>query len=333
MTFKSWVLVVASLCSLLTVAGCAVNPVTGQQQLMLLSEQDEFRLGSQTDQSVIEQYGVYGDAVLQNYLQGIGRSMAQISHRPGLDWQFKVMDSPVVNAFAAPGGYVYVTRGLLAAVNNEAELAGVLGHEIGHVTARHSAQQYSKMMLANIGLGLGEQIMGGYGDLLGPIMKTGAGLLFLKFSRDDEREADAIGVEYASRSGYDAGRMADFFITLQNQPSTNGEQGERLPEFFSTHPNPLNREASVRAMAASWQSRLPGQKFLVNRQYFLNRIDGLVYGEDPRKGFREENWYYLPQFRVQLPIPAQWELQREGNNLQLSHPDRKHMQCYGEDGV
>jgi len=324
MTFKGFVpVVVVLLCSLLSAAGCAVNPVTGQQQLMLLSEQDESRLGSQTDQSVIEQYGVYEDAGLQNYLQGMGRSMASISHRPGLDWQFKVMDSPVVNAFAAPGGYVYVTRGLLAAVNNEAELAGILGHEIGHVTARHSAQQYSKMMLANIGLGLGQQFLGGYGDMLGPIMEAGAGLLFLKFSRDDEREADALGVEYASRSGYDAGRMADFFITLQSQPTANGEQGARLPEFFSTHPNPANREANVRTMAASWQSQLPGQKFLVNKDSFLNRIDGLVYGEDPRMGFREGDWYYVPQFRVQLPIPAQWKLEREGNNLQLSHPDRK----------
>jgi len=323
MTCKGFVLQGLVLCGLLLAAGCAVNPVTGQQQLMLLSEQDESRLGSQTDQSVIEQYGVYQDAGLQGYLQGIGQPMARISHRPDLDWKFKVMDSPVVNAFAAPGGYIYVTRGLLAAVNNEAELAGILGHEIGHVTARHSAQQYSKMMLANIGLGLGQQFMGGYGDMLGPIMEAGAGLLFLKFSRDDEREADALGVEYASRSGYDAGRMADFFITLRNQPSANREQGARLPEFFSTHPNPVNREANVRAMAANWQSRLPGQKFLVNRKPFLAEIDGLVYGEDPRKGFREGGWYYLPQFRVQLPIPAQWKLEREGNNLQLTHPDRK----------
>ena len=323
MTFKGFVLQGLVLCGLLSAVGCAVNPVTGQQQLMLLSEQDESRLGSQTDQSVIEQYGVYQDAGLQNYLQGMGQSIARISHRPSLDWQFKVMDSPVVNAFAAPGGYIYVTRGLLAAVNDEAELAGILGHEIGHVTARHSAQQYSKMMLANIGLGLGQQFMGGYGDMLGPIMEAGAGLLFLKFSRDDEREADALGVEYASRSGYDAGRMADFFITLQNQPSDNGEQGARLPEFFSTHPNPVNREANVRTMATSWQSRLPGQKFLVNRQPLLSQIDGLVYGEDPRKGFREGDWYYLPQFRVQLPIPAHWKLEQEGNNLQLTHPDRK----------
>lgn len=323
MPFKCFAALLIILFGLLLTAGCAVNPVTGQQQLMLLSEQDEFRLGSQTDQAVIDQYGVYLDDGLQNYLQGMGRSMAVISHRPGLTWQFKVMDSPVVNAFAAPGGYVYVTRGLLAAINNEAELAGVLGHEIGHVTARHSAQRYSNMMLANIGLSIGQEFMAGYGDMLGTVLQTGAGLLFLKFSRDDEREADALGVEYASRSGYDARRMADFFVTLRTQPSAGGEQGTRLPEFFSTHPSPANRESNVRAMATTWQSRLPGQNFLVNRQAYLKEIDGLVYGDDPRKGFREGNWYYLPQFRVQIPIPAQWQFEQEGHNLQLSHPDRK----------
>lgn len=323
MPVKYFTALVMVLFSLLFAAGCAVNPVTGQQQLMLLSEQDEFKLGSQTDQAVIDQYGVYLDDGLQSYLQRMGRSMADISHRPGLAWQFKVMDSPVLNAFAAPGGYIYVTRGLLAAINNEAELAGILGHEIGHVTARHSAQRYSNMMLANIGLSLGQEFMGGYGDMLGTVLETGAGLLFLKFSRDDEREADALGVEYASRSGYDARRMADFFITLRTQPSANGEQRARLPEFFSTHPSPANRESNVRAMAASWQSRLPGKNFLVNRQAYLSEIDGLVYGEDPRKGFREGNWYYLPQFRVKIPIPAQWQFEQEGNNLQLSHPDRK----------
>lgn len=323
MASKSFTPLIMVLFILLLAAGCAVNPVTGQQQLMLLSEQDEFRLGSQTDQAVIDQYGVYQDDRLQNYLQGIGQSMARISHRPSLEWQFKVMDSPVVNAFAAPGGYIYVTRGLLAAINNEAELAGVLGHEIGHVTARHSAQRYSNMMLANIGLSLGQEFMGGYGDMLGTVLETGAGLLFLKFSRDDEREADALGVEYASRSGYDARRMADFFITLRNQPSASGEQGARLPEFFSTHPNPANRESNVSAMAATWQSRLGGQNFLVNRQAFLQQIDGLVYGEDPRKGFREGNWYYLPQYQVKIPIPVQWKFEHEGNNLQISHPERK----------
>jgi predicted Zn-dependent protease len=310
-------------------SGCAVNPVTGQQQLMLISEQEESQMGRTTDQSVIEQYGVYDDSSLQKYLQTMGQGIAHNSHRPDLDWQFKVMDSPVVNAFAAPGGYVYVTRGLLAAINNEAELAGVLGHEIGHVTARHSAQQYSNMILANLGLSVGQGLLGAYGDMLGPIVETGASLLFLKFSRDDERESDALGVEYATRAGYDARYMADFFVSLERQPAEGNQQAARLPEFLSTHPNPINREATVRELATQWQARTPGQVFRVNRVQLLNQVDGLVYGEDPRKGYREGEWYYLPQYRRKLPIPRGWKLAREGNNLQMSHPQGKAVSILG----
>jgi predicted Zn-dependent protease len=233
------------------------------------------------------------------------------------------MDTSVVNAFAAPGGYIYVTRGLLAAVNNKAELAGVLGHEIGHVTARHSAQKYSKMMLANLGLNLGQSLLNDNSDLLGTVLESGVGLLFLKFSRDDERQADALGVEYATLAGYDAGRMADFFITWQRQPGSDGQQAARLPDFFSTHPNPVNREVTVRTMAKNWQAKAPGHKFRVNRKAFLREIDGLVYGEYPRQGFRDGDWYYLPQYKVKLPIQTGWELDREGNDLQMSHPQGK----------
>jgi hypothetical protein len=181
----------------LALAGCAVNPVTGEQQIMLLSEHDESQLGRQTDQSVIDQYGLYDDAGLQRYLQTIGQTMGRNSHRPSLDWQFKVMDSPVLNAFAAPGGYIYVTRGLLASINNEAELAGVLGHEIGHVTARHSAQQYSNKMLADLGLGLGKSLLGGYGDLLAPILETGVMMSGnqMPWVSNMQREPDTILIE------------------------------------------------------------------------------------------------------------------------------------------
>lgn len=304
-------------------AGCAVNPVTGQQELMLLSEQDESQLGLKTDRSVSEQYGIYADRQLQDYIQSLGGAMARASHRPGLPWQFKVMDSEIINAFAAPGGYIYVTRGLLAAVNNEAELVGVLGHEIGHVTARHSAQQYSKSMLANVGLQLGQVLAGSYGDMLGPALQSGAGLLFLKFGRDDEREADALGVDYATRAGYDAARTADFFVTLQRQATVDGGDGQRLPDFFSSHPNPVDREQTVRSLAYSIQAKSPGKAFLTNRDAYLRRIDGLVFGKDPRQGFRDGDWYFLPQHRVKLPIPAQWKFEREGNSLQMAHPQGK----------
>ncbi|PLX72851.1 MAG: peptidase M48 [Desulfuromonas sp.] len=317
--------ILVSLCCfmLAVVSGCAVNPVTGQQELMLLSEPQERQMGGQTDQAVIEQYGLYPDTPLNSYIEGLGQPMARLSHRPELGWSFKVMDTPVVNAFAAPGGYIYVTRGLLAAVNDEAELAGVLGHEIGHVTARHSARKYSQMMLTNLGVGLGISLAGDYGELLGPLLQAGTGLLFLKFSRDDERQADALGVEYASKAGFDAGKLADFFTSLERMSSLDGGDGGRLPEFFSTHPNPVNRQASVREMAARWQAERPGQAVRVNRDGYLQRIDGMVYGDDPRQGFLEGDWFYLPELGVQFRVPADWNFAREGQQIQMASPDQK----------
>lgn len=309
--------------------GCALNPVTGRSELMLLSEQDERRMGVQTRQSVIEEYGVYDDAALHGYVNGIAQPLARVSHRPALDWQFQVMDSPVVNAFAAPGGYVFITRGLLAAVNDEAELAGVLAHEIGHVTARHSARNYSQSLLAGLGLQLGTALTGSYGQVLGPLLEAGTGLLFLKYSRDDEREADALGVEYAARAGYDTNRMADFFTTLQRQAVLAGEPSSGLPEWFSTHPSHVDREAAVRALTTQWRSRLPGQSYRANREDFLARIDGLVYGEDPRQGFREGDWFYLPRHQVQFRIPAQWAFQREGSQARMTHPQKSGVILFG----
>ncbi|NJC89314.1 MAG: hypothetical protein FIB02_12425 [Desulfuromonas sp.] len=314
---------------LIGLCGCAVNPVTGQNELMLVSEQEERQLGLQTRQSVDEEYGVYEDAALQSYVSGVARPLTQVSHRPALDWQFQVMDSPVVNAFAAPGGYVFVTRGLLAAINDEAELAGVLAHEIGHVTARHSARQMSQSMLAGLGVQLGTVLAGSYGEVLGPLLEAGTGLLFLKYSRDDERQADALGVEYASKGGYDTKRMADFFTTLQKQETLEGEKGGGLPEWFSTHPSPVDREAAVRSQTAQWQTRLPRQNYRTNREAFLARVDGLIYGEDPRQGFREGDWFYLPQAQVQFRIPGQWSFSREGSQVQMTHPQKAGVILFG----
>ncbi len=314
---------------LLVGSGCAVNPVTGQSELMLLSEQDEQHLGRQTEQSVVDEYGVYRDATLQSYLSGIAQPLARLSHRPNLAWQFQIMDSPVINAFAAPGGYIFVTRGLLAAVNDEAELAGVLAHEIGHVTARHSARNYSQSLLAGLGLQLGTALAGNYGEVLGPLLEVGTGLLFLKYSRDDERQADALGVEYATKGGYDANRMADFFVTLQRQETLAGERGGGLPEWFSTHPSPVDREAAVRAQTAQWRSKLPGQSYRVNRDVYLDRIDGLVYGEDPRQGFREGELFCLPQYQLQFRIPSRWTFEREGSQIRMAHPQKAGVVLFG----
>lgn len=290
----------------LLVSSCAVNPVTGKHELMLLSEANEIELGRQTDAQVVREYGIYEDPDLTRYLDRICRRLGRISHRPNLAYHFKVLDTPVVNAFAVPGGYVYFTRGILASLNSEAELAGVMGHEIGHITARHTAQQYSRAQLAQIGLGLGmilSETFRNFGDLA----QFGVGMLFLKFSRDNERQADDLGVEYSSRDGYDATHMANFFETLKRMNPGSDQKG--LPDWFSTHPNPADRVAKVRLRAREWQNKLGLKNLKVNRKAYLKCIDGLVYGEDPRQGFVENNVFYHPELRFRFPIPVNWKLQ------------------------
>ncbi len=299
---------------------CAINPVTGKKELMLMSEQQEIALGASNDPVIVSQMGLYPDSVLQQFIEEKGQEMAAVSHRSHIDYKFRIIDSPVINAFAAPGGYIYFTRGIMAHFNNEAEFAGVLGHEIGHVTARHSARQYSQMMLAQIGM-IGGMVLSeefrNYADLA----NTGLQLLFLKFGRDHESQSDRLGVEYSTKVGYDAIHMANFFNTLAKM--RKGNEAEAIPTFLSTHPDPLDRYANVNALASEWQAKYPGKKFSVNRDSYLKMIDGLIYGEDPRQGYVENNTFYHPEMRFQFPIPNQWKTVNTHSQVQMVSPDEK----------
>ncbi len=298
----------------LWIASCAVNPVTGKRELMLLSDSDEVKMGIQSDKQVVETYGVYDDKELHNYLDRLGQEMAKVSHRPELKYEFKLMDSPVINAFAVPGGFVYITRGILAYLNNEAELAGVVGHEIGHITARHSAKQYSKGQLAQLGLGLGSVFSEEFSKYAG-LAEMGVGVLFLKFSRDNERQSDDLGVEYSTKTGYDAREMANFFITLDRMSEKEDEKG--LPSWFSTHPNPENRVGDIRKQALVWQKKVNRSDLKINRDEYMRKIDGLVYGEDPRQGFVEKGVFYHPGLKFQFPAPTGWKVNNLPTQVQI----------------
>jgi predicted Zn-dependent protease len=280
---------------------------------MLLSETEEIKLGRETDAQVIKQYGIYEDPKVTAYLNNICQRLARVSHRPHLVYHFKILDASVVNAFAVPGGYVYFTRGILATVNSEAELAGLIGHEIGHITARHSAKQYSKAQLAQLGLGVGSIFIDS--QILSGLAQVGVGMFFLRFSRDNEREADDLGVEYSSKVGYDATQMASFFQTLERMSPGSDRSG--LPGWFSTHPNPENRVPIVRERAKEWQQRLHQKDLILNRDIYLKQIDGLIFGDDPRHGYVEENIFYHPEKRVQFPVPAKWKLNHKPSQVQM----------------
>jgi len=299
---------------------CAVNPVTGKRELMLLTESDEIKLGQTTDKSIVEMYGIYDDEALRNYISEIGSKMVPISHRPNLKFEFKVMDSPVINAFAVPGGFVYITRGILAYLNNEAELAGVVGHEIGHVTARHSAKQYSNAQLAQVGLGLGSILSEDFARYSG-LAAQGIGLLFLKFSRDNESQSDDLGVEYSTKIGYDAREMANFFVTLNRMQG--GQTAGGLPDWFSTHPNPADRIVEIRGEAAKWQQAISASNLKINRDEYLNKINGVVCGPNPRQGFVENNMFYHPDLKFQFPIPSGWNTTNMPTQVQMLSADEK----------
>ena len=303
------------------IPSCAVNPVTGKQELMLLSESDEIDLGRQTDAEVVKEYGVLEDPKLAAYVNDICQRLGRVSHRPRLSYRFKIVDASVVNAFAVPGGYVYFSRGILATLNNEAELAGVMGHEIGHIAARHSAKQYSQAQLAQIGLGVGAAFIDS--PVLSGLAQLGAGMLFLRFSRDNEREADDLGVEYASKVGYDSAQLANFFQTLERMNPGSDRSG--LPGWFSTHPSPQDRVQVVRARTKEWQEKLGLRDSRINRDSYLRRIDGLLFGDDPRQGYVDGNIFYHPGLRFQFPVPAKWKLSHK--------PSRVQMVSEGEDAV
>ena len=296
------------------VISCAVNPVTGKRELMLLSEADEISLGQQTDQEIVQTYGVYEDAALNAYVNNLGQRIAAITHRPNLPYTFKVLDTPVVNAFAVPGGYVYLTRGILAYMNNEAELAGVIGHELGHVNMRHSAQQYTQQSLASLGLGVGlilSEKMRQYSDLA----QFGVQMLFLSFSRADEREADDLGVDYSLKSGYDSNGMASFFVTLERMNPASG--GASLPEWFSTHPNPDNRIQAVIDRTAKKKKEMAGTNFAINESEYLAKLNGLIFGDDPRQGYVDGNAFYHPAMKFSFPVPSGWTVNNTPAQVQM----------------
>ncbi|MBN1386842.1 MAG: M48 family metalloprotease [Bacteroidales bacterium] len=304
----------------LLAVSCAINPVTGKTQLMLMSEAQEIQMGAQYDPQVIATFGEYKDEQILSFIQDKADEMGKISHRPNLKYHVKILDSPVVNAFAVPGGYIYLTRGILAQFNNEAELMGVLGHEMGHITARHSVSTQSKQTLGQLIL-IGGMIASEEFASYAQYALQGMQLLFLKFSRDNERQADQLGVAYSSQIGYDANKMADFFQVLKKM-SMPEEQGG-VPTFLSTHPDPADRYNSVKRDAQMWQDSLKMDIYKVNADNYMHMIDGIIYGEDPRQGYVEGNTFYHPEMKFRFSFPAGWQFENLPTQVNMAPSDGK----------
>lgn len=308
-----------SLFLLFFIAACAVNPVSGKKEISFMSEAQEIQIGADADPQIVAQFGLHENTELQSFINRHGQAMADVSHRPNLKWTFRILDSDVVNAFAVPGGYVYFTRGIMAHFNNEAEFAGVLGHEIGHVTARHSAEQYTKSTLAQVLL-IGGMIVSKELRAFANEAQSAMGLLFLKYSRDNESESDGLGAEYSTKVGYDAREMADFFKTLK---ALSDEAGAEIPTFFSTHPDPVDRYNKVKEHAAEWQAKFPKDSYKINRDSYLKMVNGIIYGEDPRQGYVDAGVFYHPELKFQFPVPNNWRLVNSPTQVQMAPSDGK----------
>jgi predicted Zn-dependent protease len=303
--------------SLLLIAACTMNPATGERQLTLMSEAQEIQMGRQTHPQVLATYGAYDDPEWQAYIQELGSKIAANSERPDLDWTFTVLDDPVVNAMALPGGFIYVNRGILANFNSEAELASVLGHEIGHVTARHSVEQMSRAQLAQLGLGVAAVASEEFREYAG-LASQGLGILFLKFGRDDENQSDALGLRYMTRAGYDPYEMPKVFSTLDRVSQSQGMRG--TPEWMSTHPDPGNRVQNIDARIA----QLPPEQRqgTVGRESYMARVEGLVYGDDPRQGYTIGQTYFHPVLAFKIDFPEQWQIINQRQAVGALSPNR-----------
>ena len=306
----------AGLC-LLLIAACTLNPATGERQLTLISEAQEIQMGAQTHPEVLAAFGTYDDPEWQAYIQELGAKIAATSERPDLNWTFTVLDDPVVNAMALPGGYIYVNRGILAHFNSEAELVSVLGHEIGHVTARHSVEQMSRAQLAQLGLGVAAIAGERFSQLVG-FAGQGVGILFLKFGRDDENQSDALGLRYMTRAGYDPYQMPKVFATLDRVTLSHGLRG--TPEWLSTHPNPGNRIANIDARIGRLPPEL--QQGTVGREAYFDRLEGIIFGDDPRQGYTIDQTYYHPELAFKIAFPDQWRIINQRQVVGALSPNR-----------
>lgn len=288
--------------ALLFLAACATNPVTGRRELSLISESQEIAMGREASRGDVARVGEYADAEAQAMVKQIGQAMAAKSERPQLPWEFHLLDDAAVNAFAYPGGFIFVTRSLMTYLNSEAELAEVIGHEIGHVTAKHTVAAMSSQQLAQIGL-VGASILSPRIAQFGDVLGAGAGLLFLKFGRDDELQADALGFRYSLTLGYDVRESPKVFTTLGR---LSGDAGARIPEWQSTHPDPGNRvQRAEQRLTGVSAAELASTK--VNRDGYLRIIDGMVFGDDPRQGFFNDMRFLHPTLRFQLDFPNGWK--------------------------
>ena len=327
---KTTLLLVVTTLVLPSCVSIQTSPVSGNKRAYGYSWEEELKIGKDADSEIIAQYGLYDNEELANYVSKLGNELLEVSHFSREDtpseyrntnFTFRVLGSPVVNAFALPGGYVYVTRGLLAHLENEAQLMVVLGHEIGHVAARHASQRAAEQQFGQLaiigGAVLGESIGLDGGNILQLSSQT-AQLLFLSYSRDDERESDELGVEYSAMKGYEAAEGGEFFRSLER---ISEKAGQSIPSHLSSHPDPGEREKNIPKLANEWAEK-GYEQTIVDSEEYLNMIDNIMYGQNPREGFERNGMFYHPDLKFQFPVPDGFSVINQPSSVILVNEDQ-----------
>jgi predicted Zn-dependent protease len=332
MHIRNWSKVLsAALLSTALLAGCGstvVNPVTGREERTVMDEATEIAEGRKAHQQVLAEYGAYADPALQAYVNGIGQKLARLSHRSALPWTFTVLDSHEINAFALPGGYIYITRGLMAYLDSEAELAGVIGHEIGHVTARHGAQRATRQQDAGFGV-LAATVLGavlesqGVGGATGMASQMSQGVAagwLATYSREQELQADQLGAEYLARNRYNPTNMVEVIRVLEKQERFAADlaraEGRAAPagvDWLSSHPSNAQRLAEIRRFAANYQGDYSDD----GRTRYLKAIDGMRFGESSAQGVTRGRNFYHEELGIALTAPQGWRIQNAANAVAL----------------
>ena len=324
-------------CCLALLAGCGSsvqNPVTGRTERSVMTEADEVRVGAGQHQQVLADYGQLDNPRLQAYVDGIGQRLAKGSQRPGLPWMFTVLDSPEINAFALPGGYVYVTRGILAQLQDEGELAGVIGHEIGHVTARHGAQRATRQQTAGLGVLAGTVLgavlesrgAGGLGQVASQVSQSVAAGYVASYSRDQELQADRLGAEYLAGNGYDPRNVVEILQMLRNQErftvdaaKAAGRAPQQRNSWLASHPSNDQREREAAAIVQS----LPvpqGAARNDGRQRYLQMIDGITWGESREQGLTRGRDFFHESLGIAISAPEGWRVVNGSEAVAIVNP-------------
>ena len=289
--------------------GCAQNKSTGERQLVLLNAQEEIDIGSKEHPKILKAFGgSYGTKELKAYVSDLGNKIINVTNKDDLQWTFTILDSPVVNAFALPGGYIYISRGLLALANDEAELVSVIGHEIAHVKARHTAQRHAKSTITNLGLNVLDIIIGQ--PIISQVASIGAYGVLASFSRSEEIEADILGKNYLIDAGYDGKGSYRFLSRLRDLSQlSSGENKKNINSLFSTHPKTKDRMDKVKNNIAK------SSLLVTNRNKYLAMINNITYGEDEKNGIVIKNKFLHVPLNISFSAPKNFNIENKENSV------------------